>query len=88
MDEIISFLVNENIAYTIKRVGMVSYVTLSFKLLDMEFTTYVDNETTLNEFKKTINEEYKLKLINQRNYHLRMAESLQRSINKLYSLFE
>jgi len=88
MDEIISFLVNENIAYTIQCGGMVSYVTLSFKLLDMEFTTYVDNETTLNEFKKTINEEYKLKLINQRNYHLRMAESLQRSINKSYSLFE
>lgn len=88
MDEIIRFLVNEHIDHTIQYGGMVKYVTLSFKLMGMEFITYIDNETTLDDFKSTINEDFKLKLINQRKYHLRMAESLERSINKSYSLFE
>lgn len=88
MDEIIRFLVNKHIDYTIQCGGTVKYVTLSFKLMGMEFITYIDNETTLDDFKSTINEDFKLKLINQRKYHLRMAESLGRSINKSYSLFE
>lgn len=56
--------------------------------MGIDFTTYIDNKTTLADFKATINEDFKLKLINQRKYHLRMAESLERLINKSYSLFE
>ena len=88
MDEIIRFLVNEHIDHTIQCGGTVKYATLSFELMGMEFITYIDNETTLDDFKSTINEDFKLKLINQRKYHLRVAESLERAINKSDPLFE
>ena len=87
MNEILMFLSDANIEHTINHGGRCNYVTLSFKLHDMEFNTYIDNETTLDEFKSTINEDFKMKLINQKEFHLRMAKALENTISTYIGVF-
>jgi hypothetical protein len=86
MNDIINFLIDNGIGYTINS-GMGGYITLSFKLHDFMFDFYIDKDTTIDEFKKTINENFKSKLINQKKFYSGMVCALENSINNYNGVF-
>jgi hypothetical protein len=86
MNDIINFLIDNGIEHTINS-GMGGYVTLSFKLHDFMFDFYIDKDTNIEEFKKKINDNFKSKLINQKEYYSGIVGALEHSINNYKGVF-